>query len=214
MDIRTNAQTLLNGIYAIVNEGEPNPVALTRAVLAGGVHVVQYRAKSGIVKEHARAIRDLTLAREALFIINDDWRAVETYGADGAHVGPEDAGPQDLAQIRNALPGRIIGVSCGTEEEARIAQNSGADYIGAGSVYATTSKADAGPPIGIAGLTRVVRATRLPVAAIGGITIDSLGELRATGVQMAAVISSLASASDPRAAAAALVREWNRFEPR
>jgi len=209
VDIRADAPALLNGIYAIVNEGEPHPIALARAALAGGVHVVQYRAKRGIVPEHARAIRELTRAHHALFILNDDWRAVETYDADGVHVGPEDATPDELARIRAMLPDRIIGVSCGTEEEARSARAAGADYIGVGSVYATTSKADAGPPIGIAGLVRVARAAKLPVVAIGGITLDSIAEIRATRVAMAAVISAIGAAPDPQAASVALVRAWN-----
>lgn len=208
MALRTHAQALLSGIYAIVNEGAPDPVALTRAILAGGARIVQYRAKSGVVPEHARALRDLTRAHAALFILNDDWRAVETYDADGVHVGPEDAAPEELEQIRTALQNRLIGVSCGTEDEARVAQ-AHADYIGVGSVYATASKADAGAPIGIAGLLRVSRATHLPVAAIGGITLDSIAEVRASGVAMAAVISAISSAADPQAATEALVRAWN-----
>jgi thiamine-phosphate pyrophosphorylase len=209
VDIRTDAPALLSGIYAIVNEGENDPVALARAALDGGVHIVQYRAKSGIVPEHARAIRDLTRDHDALFILNDEWRAVEKYGADGVHVGPEDAASEELPRIRAVLADRVVGVSCGTEAEARLAQAAGADYIGVGSVYATSSKADAGPPIGIAGLYRVAHATKLPVAAIGGITLESIPELRATGVAMAAVISAISASLDPYAAAAALVRAWN-----
>lgn len=213
MDIRSDAQALLNGIYAIVNEGEPDPVSLARAILAGGVRVVQYRAKRGIVPDHAQAMRDLTRASDALFIINDDWRAVKTYEADGVHVGTDDVHPAELAQIRALLPGRIIGVSCATQSEARAAERSGADYAGVGSVYATSSKADAGPPIGIAGLVRVAHSTRLPVVAIGGITLESIREIRSAHVAMAAFISAIASASDPQAASAALVREWNRLRP-
>ena len=209
MDLRTDAQTLLNGIYAIVNEGKPDPVALTRAILAGGAHIVQYRAKGGIVPAHAHAIRELTRARKAVFILNDEWRAVEKYDADGVHLGPEDIGLHELARIRAALPDRLIGVSCGTEAEARLAQAGSADYIGAGSVYATSSKADAGAPIGVAGLYRVARATQLPVAAIGGITLESISKVRATGVAMAAVISAISAAPDAHAATSALVRAWN-----
>jgi len=209
MALRSHAQALLSGIYAIVNEGAPDPVALTQAILAGGARIVQYRAKSGIVPDHARALRELTRAQGALFILNDDWHAVQTYDADGVHIGPEDAAPEDLAHIRATLQHRLIGVSCGTEEEARLAENAHADYIGVGSVYATSSKADAGAPIGIAGLSRVSRATHLPVAAIGGITLDSIAEVRASGVAMAAVISAISRAAEPQAATEGLVRAWN-----
>lgn len=211
MDLRSHAQALLSGIYVIVNEGEPDPVALTRASLAGGARIIQYRAKSGIIPAHAHAMRELTRAYGALFVLNDEWRAVAQYDADGVHVGPEDAAPEELTRIRGELGDRILGVSCGTEEEARHAQACGADYIGVGAVYATGSKADAGAPIGIAGLHRVACATTLPVAAIGGITLDAIAEVCGTGVAMAAVISAVSAAPDPQSATAALVDAWREF---
>lgn len=205
---RGQRAALLQGIYAIVNEAaHPNPIDVTRAILDGGARIVQYRAKTGIVPEHARALRDLTRVYDALFIINDDWRAVSAYDADGVHLGPDDALGEDLRAIRAALADRLIGVSCGTPEEAREAAQ--ADYIGVGSVYATESKADAGEPIGIAGLRTVAGQTSLPVAAIGGITLERLPQIRESGVAMAAVISAISLAHDPRMAAAALVRAWN-----
>lgn len=206
---RAQRAARLRGIYAIVNErGDRDPVELTRAILDGGAGIVQYRAKTGIVDQHARAIRTLTRDRGALFILNDDWRAVETYDADGVHIGPDDARPHEVAAIRAALPQRLIGMSCGTVDEARAAEASDADYIGVGSVYATASKADAGEPIGLAGLQKVASATRLPVAAIGGIALARLPGVRATGVAMAAVISAISSSADPRDATLALVRAW------
>jgi thiamine-phosphate pyrophosphorylase len=209
-EIVTRAQraALLRGIYAIVNEAaQPDPIDVTRAILDGGVRIVQYRAKSGIVPQHARALRELTRAYGALFIINDDWRAVVDYDADGVHLGPDDARSQDFAAIRAALTDRLIGVSCGTPQEALA--SAVADYIGVGSVYATASKADAGDPIGIAGLRAVAAQTPLPVAAIGGITLADVPQIRASGVAMAAVISAICNAQDPRAATAALVRAWS-----
>ncbi len=186
---------------------EGDPLGLTRAILEGGVRIIQYRAKTGIVPAQAAAVRELTRACDALFLINDDWRAVERFDADGVHLGPDDAGFEALPKIRRALGDRIVGVSCGTPDEARAAQ--AADYIGAGSVFATRSKSDAGDPIGLDGLREIVAATRLPVAAIGGITAENLRDVPATGVAMAAMISAFSSAPDPRAAAAALVSIWN-----
>lgn len=197
----------MRGIYAILNE-ERDPVELARAILDGGVRILQYRAKAGIVKEHALQLRSLTRARNALFIINDDWRAARTFDADGVHLGPDDTDLSELAAIRANMGERLIGFSCGTVEEARGAQAAGADYAGVGSVFATGSKSDAGEPLGIEGLQRVAAATTLPVAAIGGIGAENLPAVRATGVAMAAMISALAGASDPAAAAARLVRIW------
>jgi thiamine-phosphate pyrophosphorylase len=188
---------------------EGDPLGLTRAILEGGVRIIQYRAKAGIVPEQAAALRELTSASGALFLLNDDWRAAQRFDADGVHVGPDDAGFGELPDIRRALGDRIIGVSCGTPEEARAAQSAQADYIGAGSVYATGSKNDAGDPIGLNGLRDIAKQTALPVAAIGGITAENLRDVRATGVAMAAMISAFSSASDPRSAAELLVRTWD-----
>jgi thiamine-phosphate pyrophosphorylase len=209
MDLAAHALvSRLHGIYAIVNESE-NAVEITRAALAGGARIIQYRAKSGIVPRHANAMRELTRNAGALFLLNDTWRKVHEYDADGVHVGPEDAEPHEMQAIREMLENRVIGVSCGTEEEARGAEAAGADYIGVGCVFPTGSKADAGDPIGIEGLVRVASATRLPVAAIGGITLENLRQVRATGVAMAAVISAISHATNPQSAAAELVQIWN-----
>jgi thiamine-phosphate pyrophosphorylase len=172
------------------------------------VRIVQYRAKNGIASQRARVLRDLTREHGALFILNDVWREVETYDADGAHLGPGDAAPDELPAIRRALRGRLLGLSCGDEREARAARVFGADYIGAGCIYATSSKDDAGEPIGIAGLRAVAAATDLPVAAIGGITLETIPAIRAAGVAMAAVLSAISAAPNPQTAAAALVAAW------
>lgn len=207
--MRAQRAALLRGIYAIVNESaHGSAVNLTREILEGGVRIVQYRAKRGIVPEHAQTIRALTNSYGALFIINDDWRAVQAYEADGVHVGPEDALAEDLREIRAALPDAIVGISCGTAQEAQAANAWDADYYGVGSVYATLSKADAGDPIGVSGLREVAGVARVPVAAIGGVTLERLAEVRASGVAMAAVISAISAAPDPRAASAALVHAW------
>ena len=197
----------MRGIYAILNE-ERDPIELARAILDGGVRIVQYRAKTGIVMEHASQLRVLTREHDALFIINDDWRAAQTFDADGVHLGPDDANVAQLATIRTSLGDRLIGLSCATVEEARAAQAAGADYMGVGSVFATASKADAGEPLGIEGLQRVAAATTLPVAAIGGIDLQNLPAVRATGVAMAAMISAFSGASDPAWVAEQLVRVW------
>ncbi len=209
---RAQRAARLHGIYCIVNENE-RVVALARAALDAGVRIVQYRAKRAMVPEHLRALRDLTRACGALLIVNDDWRAARDCDADGVHLGPDDDGFSRVAAVRSELGDRLIGLSCGTVEEARVADASDVDYIGVGAVYATASKADAGAPIGVNGLRRVASATALPVAAIGGITAEHLPDVRATGVAMAAVISAIAQAPDARAAAQDLVRAWDEAGP-
>jgi thiamine-phosphate pyrophosphorylase len=200
----------LQGIYAIVNEGEGDPLSLARAYVNGGIRILQYRAKHGVDEERLRALRELTRASGAALIMNDDWCIALAFACDGVHLGPGDDGFDDPARVRVAAPHLIIGLSCGTEIEARAASAGAVDYIGVGPVFATGSKSDAGEPIGIAGLRRVASATTLPVAAIGGISLDEIDAVRMSGVAMAAVISALSKADDPLDAARMFVARWRR----
>lgn len=208
---RTARAARLHGIYAILNAAPGDPLALARAALEGGARIVQYRAKDGIDDRALRALRRLTRDADALLILNDNFGLVAQYDCDGVHLGPDDDGFADVARVRAALPDRLIGLSCGTPAEARVAGD--ADYLGVGAVYPTASKADAGTPIGVAGLGAVIAATRLPVAAIAGISAVRLPEVRAAGAAMAAVIGAIASAADPVAATRQLVVAWERAAP-
>jgi thiamine-phosphate pyrophosphorylase len=198
----------LQGVYAILNE-DRGILELARAALEGGVRMLQYRAKAGIVSENLRRLREITRERDALLIVNDDWRAAEDFDCDGVHLGPGDDGFATPAAVRAIFRERLIGLSCGTLEEVRHASTVDVDYVGIGSVYATASKGDAGPPIGIEGLRRLASSTTLPVAAVGGIDLSTLSEVRAAGAAMAAVISAIADADRPERAARALTSRWN-----
>jgi thiamine-phosphate pyrophosphorylase len=204
---RAGRASLLHGLYVIVNDA-PEATAVARVALGAGVRVLQYRAKSGIDGECLRRLRALTHERDALLIVNDDWRAALAFSCDGVHLGSGDDGFADVAPVRAALPEAIIGLSCATEDEMRAAHRAGVDYAGVGAVYATASKDDAGDPIGIAGLRRVAGAAPVPVAAIGGITRERVADIKRAGVAMAAVISALARAADVEREARALVRAW------
>jgi thiamine-phosphate pyrophosphorylase len=205
---RAQRAALLHGIYAIVNE-DGRALEVATAALEGGVRIIQYRAKRGINAVHLQTLRLRTRERGALLVVNDDWRAVLAFDCDGVHVGPDDDGFADVAPLRAALADRLIGLSCGTAEEVRAANAFDADYLGVGAVYATVSKADAGEPIGIEGLRHLAGVSRYPVAAIGGIARPQIPDVRASGVAMAAVISAISAASDPRAEARDLVEAWN-----
>jgi thiamine-phosphate pyrophosphorylase len=201
--------TPLRGIYALVEPAaHADPLRYLDALLRGGVKLVQIRAKSGIAASLLRALTARIRAAGGAAIVNDDVElALE---ADGVHLGQEDLAGHDLRALRARLGGRIIGLSCGTPAEARAADPALVDYIGAGPIFATRSKGDAGGPIGVNGVRVVVEATALPVAAIGGIALGTLPRVRETGAAMAAVISALAGAADPEAAARAFVAGWAR----
>jgi thiamine-phosphate pyrophosphorylase len=210
---RRDRAALLHGIYAIVNEGA-GTLALARAATGAGVRIVQYRAKHGIVARSLRQLRALTHACGALLIVNDDPDTAARFDCDGVHLGPGDPGFARVAPVRAVLRERLIGLSCGTVEEARTAAAHDVDYVGVGSVYATKSKPDAGAPIGIGGLRSVAAVSHVPVAAIGGIDAFNVAEVARCGVAMAAVISAIACDPDPAFAASRLVRMWNEAAPR
>ena len=197
----------LHGVYVILN-ATPRVLELATAVLEAGVRIVQYRAKRGVDAFDLQRLRKLTFEHDALLILNDDWRAASVFDCDGVHLGPEDDGFARVASVREALPNGLIGLSCCTVEEVRAANAAGADYLGVGSVYATASKNDAGAPIGIGALRTLVRTSDAPVAAIGGITAETITEIRAGGAAMAAVISAISNAADPRRAARGLIDAW------
>ncbi len=195
----------LRGIYALVDPERTEPVAFIEAILRGGIRLVQIRAKLGIDGTTLIAIVARVRAAGGLALVNDDVGLARL--ADGVHLGQEDAATVDLRAVRRALGAGIIGLSCGTPQEARAADPALVDYIGVGPVFGTPSKSDAGYPIGISGTRAVVEATTLPCAAIGGIGATNLGRVRETGAAMAAVISAL-DRDDPESAARALVERW------
>jgi thiamine-phosphate pyrophosphorylase len=196
----------LHGLYALVDPQRAEPVAFAEALLRGGIRLLQVRAKGGIDGATLLAIVARVRAAGGVALVNDDVRLARL--ADGVHLGQEDAAALDLVRLRDALRGGIIGLSCGTPQEARAANPALVDYVAAGPVFATPSKHDAGPPIGISGTRAVVAATTLPCAAIGGIGPATIGRVRETGAAMAAVISALAC-DDPEAAARDLVARWD-----
>ncbi len=204
----SEAVNRLRGLYAIVNDG-PRALEITQGALSGGITVIQYRAKQGYDAQRLRDIRSVTSDANALLFMNDDWRAALDFDCDGVHLGPDDEGFEELVPLREQFGVRLVGLSCGTIDEARMAERIGADYIGVGAVYATGSKADAGAPIGVSGLESVAGSVELPAAAIGGINASNLAAVRDTGVAMAAVLSAL-DVEDPERAARELVDIWRQ----
>lgn len=196
----------LHGLYAIVNDGD-RCIEIARAAVSAGCRLVQYRAKSGIVPERVRMLRDLTRDAGALLLLNDDWRAASALACDGVHLGPDDDGFDDVRAARAVFADGIIGLSCGTPAEMLARGAQAIDYAGVGAVYATASKSDAGPPIGIEGLRAVIAVATVPVCAIGGLDATRLSDVRRSGAAMAAVISAL-DGPDPAESARALVAAW------
>ena len=195
----------LRGLYAITPETRDVRSLLPRveACLAGGASLLQYRFKDlppALAREQATALRDACRAHGALFIVNDSLALAREVGADGVHLGRDDG---DVAEARRAWPEGIIGVSCYADPaQARTAATAGADYIGIGSVFPSTTKPSAvRAPLEL--LRQAHEASRLPVAAIGGVTLENAPRAIDAGADMVAVISALFDAADVASAARA-----------
>lgn len=192
----------------------PRLSALVRAALDGGAPFVQYRNKLAprpLRRAQAAEMLRICHAAGARLIINDDvWLAVEI-GADGAHIGRDDAPGGSLAAARDALgPRRILGVSCYNDLAlGEAAAAAGADYLAFGSVFPSRTKPGAvHAPLELLGEAR--RRFGLPVAAIGGITLDNAPQVIAAGADMLAVVSDLFDAMDIKARAAAYQQLFNQ----
>lgn len=133
-----------------------------------------------------------------LLIVNDRADIADIVGADGVHIGDDDL---PLSYIKKIYPKLIAGVSVKNIDEAKKAEAEGADYIGAGSVFETSSKSDAGKPIGVDILAKICNSVKIPVIAIGGITLDNVEKVIETGVKGIAVIGAVSEAEDPLTAA-------------
>ncbi|HTW08126.1 MAG TPA: thiamine phosphate synthase [Acidimicrobiales bacterium] len=181
-------------------------LGLVCAALGAGVPCVQLRAKDCSDRQRLDlARRVVSLCREAgaTCMIDDRADVAVVVEADGVHVGLEDIPVADARALLG--PGRVLGASARTPAEARAAVAAGADYIGCGPCFLTTSKAGLPEPIGTEGLAAVVGAVSVPVIAIGGITPARVAAVLATGAHGLAVIGAIAEAADPAAAARQLM---------
>ncbi len=177
-------------------------MTVAAAALDGGATVIQLRDKDASTRtliEEGLALRALTRERGALLIVNDRVDVALAVEADGAHVGQEDL-PAALAR-RLLGPGRILGVSAATLREAEEAVAAGADYLGVGPIFATATKADAGPATGTRLLSELARTCSLPLIAIGGITAENAARVIQAGASGVAVISAVVHAEDIAGAA-------------
>lgn len=193
-------------LYAVTDrawlDGGDLAAQVEEAIL-GGVTMVQLREKAlplNLFLAEARRMREVCARHGVPFLINDNVEIALACGADGVHIGQKD---MDARQARRMLGTRIMGVSASTVEEALAAQAAGADYLGVGAVFPTSTKADAGS-VSYDTLRAISAAVEIPVAAIGGITPDNLRALNGSGAEGVAVVSSLFAAQDIRAAAAKL----------
>ena len=175
----------------------------------GGVTVVQIREKTADTLDFynlALKVKEITTKYNVPLIINDRVDVALAVDADGVHVGQSDM-PCDITR---ELIGenKILGVSAATIDEAKKAEKGGADYIGTGAVFPTSTKDDA-PSITKKDLKNIVDSINIPVVAIGGINIENAKELKNTGISGLSVVSAIMSADNPKKASEKLLNIFN-----
>ena len=192
-------------LYLVTDEtlaGTRGVETVVRAAVAGGVTLVQVREKRGDRQKFLAHTRTLTAWLRTVgvpLIVNDSVEIALAVDADGVHVGQGD---MPCAEVRRLVgPQKIIGVSVGSVDEARKAERDGANYLGISPIFATPTKPDAPPPVGLEGLRAIRAAVSLPLVAIGGIHAGNAAQILAAGADGIAVVSAIMSASDPTAAA-------------
>jgi len=186
-------------LYVITDRRLKPEIKSVREALEGGATSIQLRIKNASTREMikiGKKIRELTKEYDALYFVDDRLDVALVTNADGVQLGSEDM-PISLA--REIAPNLIIGASVYSLEEALQAEKERADYLGAGSVFPTPTKAGV-RVIGVEGLRKIVKSVKIPVVAIGGINHKNARDVLKTGVDGIAIISAIMGAEDVKKA--------------
>jgi thiamine-phosphate pyrophosphorylase len=189
-------------------------VDTARAAVVGGATAVQLRDKdadTAALIEVGRALKLALAGTGVPLIVNDDLDAALAIEADGLHVGQDDIPAREAR--RRMGRGKILGLSVETEAAVRAVDPSVVDYVGIGPVFGTPTKPDHQPPIGLDGLARLVAISPVPAVAIGGLKVEHVPAVLASGAEGVAVVSAVCGQPDPEAATgvlAAAIRDWRR----
>ncbi|MCG2710818.1 MAG: thiamine phosphate synthase [Candidatus Omnitrophica bacterium] len=187
----------MKGYYFITDEklSLKGNISDVYMAIAAGVQVIQYRSKDISTRQmidEAAKLRNIT--SKAIFLINDHIDVALAVDADGVHLGQNDI---SCEQARSLLGNRRkIGISVNTLQQAKLAQKQGADYLGVGPVFLTTTKSNAKAALGIELIRKIKAEVSLPVAAIGGITLINAADVIAAGADALCAISAVVSKPD------------------
>lgn len=196
-------------LYAVTDRswiGEDTLEHQVELAIEGGVTMVQLREKNmsyeDFLKE-AYVIKDICKKNNVVFLINDNVELAREVDADGVHVGQSDL---EAGNVRAILgKDKIIGVTAKTVEQAKAAEAAGADYLGSGAVFGTTTKKDA-KPMDMELLKEIVKSVNIPVVAIGGIDASNAPKLAGTGIAGIAVVSGIFAKEDIKEASKELMK--------
>ena len=179
---------------------------VVESVLQNGATFLQIREKDlaqDAFEAEAERLKTLCAQHGVPFVVNDSVEITLQCDADGVHVGQSDIKGRDIRAIIG--PDKILGISAGTVEEAVAAEKAGADYIGVGAIFTTSTKKNA-RNMTMEQLKEIVSSVSIPVVAIGGISAENILQLRGSGVDGVAVVSAIFAAEDPGKATADLLK--------
>ncbi len=193
-------QLVIPRLYAIIDPAQSrgrHPVEVAEALLVAGVRLIQLRhknASSGELYESARRVAEYVRKAGGVFIVNDRADVTRAVDAEGVHVGQDDLGVESARALVGQ--GKLIGYSTHNLEQVRDADLSTADYIAFGPIFPTASKENPDAVVGLQGLGEARKATRKPLVAIGGITLENARTVIEAGADSVAVIRDLVGAPD------------------
>lgn len=183
----------LYGITAAEYSGGRDNITVVKQMLEGGIKLIQYREKDNLTIlqkfNECREIRKMTYDYGAVFIINDFIDIAMLTDADGVHAGQDDLPVPEIRKLvgRN----KIIGISTHNIAQALKAESDGADYIGVGPIYPTSTKHNVCPPVGLSYLDEAMKNVKVPIVAIGGIKKHNIGEVISHGARTAALVTEI-----------------------
>ena len=199
-------------IYLVTDEKACNGKDLCKCIeeaIKGGVKIVQLREKNISTRdfyEKALKVKEICKNYEVLFIINDRLDIAQAVKADGVHLGQSDI---PIEKAREILKDKfLIGVTARNVEEAKKAELLGADYIGSGAIFGTSTK-DNAKKLEMEELKKIVASVKIPVFAIGGINVDNVGSLKNIGLQGICSVSGILSEKDCKKAVELMLKNFN-----
>ncbi len=201
MKLDMNKQNIDYSLYLVTDRGLArgrSTLAIVTAAVSGGVTCVQLREKDCSTLEfieQALAIKNFLETRQVPLIINDRMDVALAVAADGVHLGQSDM-PLEMAR---KIAGRsiLIGISAESVQDAVEAERGGADYLGVSPIYATPTKSDTAPPLGLEGLQEIRKRVKIPLVAIGGLNNSNASEVIRQGADGVAIVSAIVAADDP-----------------
>ncbi|MBE5108199.1 thiamine phosphate synthase [Bacillus thuringiensis] len=214
--IETDKMSKLLQVYFIMGSTNctKDPLAVLKEALDGGVSLFQFRekGKGALIGEKrlqfAKEVQALCREYNVPFIVNDDVELAIELDADGVHVGQDDEG---ITSVREKMGDKIIGVSAHTIEEARFAIKNGADYLGVGPIFPTSTKKDTKAVQGTKGLAHFrEQGITIPIVGIGGITIENTASVIEAGADGVSVISAISLAESAYESTKRLAEEVNK----